>query len=136
MANNDESRWLQRFEHLERAYAQLSAACARESYSDLELAGLVQTFQFTFELAWKTLRDLLFYEGYEANTPRDALQKSFEAGILTDVDPWLQALASRNLLTHTYNQKTAAEAQRLIKTVYWPMLTPLVETLRKRKPQA
>ena len=76
MANNDELRWLQRLEHLERAYAQLSAACERPSYSDLELAGLVQTFQFTFDLAWKTLRDLLIYEGYEANSPREALQRA------------------------------------------------------------
>lgn len=136
MANNDESRWLQRFEHLELAYAQLSAACARESYSDLELAGLVQTFQFTFELAWKTLKDLLFYEGYAVDSPREVLQQSFALGILSQVDAWLQALASRNLLTDTYNRKTAAEAQHLIKTVYLPMLTPLVEALRKRKQQA
>jgi nucleotidyltransferase substrate binding protein (TIGR01987 family) len=136
MANNEELRWLQRMEHMERAYAQLSSACERQSYSDLELAGLVQTFQFTFDLAWKTLRDLLIYEGYEANSPREALQRAFAAGILQQIDMWLQALASRNHLTHTYNRKTAAEAQRLIQTVYWPMLAQLVETLRQRKPQA
>ncbi len=136
MANNDELRWLQRLEHLEKAYAQLSSACERTSYSDLELAGLVQTFQFTFELSWKTLRDLLVYEGYEANSLREALQRAFEAGILQQIDLWLQALASRNQLTHTYNQKTAAEARRLIQTVYWPMLAQLVATLRQRKPQA
>lgn len=133
MANSDESRWLQRFESLERAYAQLEAACAQQSYSNLELAGLVQTFEFTFELAWKTLKDLLYYEGYSVDSPREALRQAFAAELLQDVDDWLKALESRNTLTHTYNKKTADEAQQLIKSVYWPMLTQLVETLRKRK---
>ncbi len=133
MANNEEQRWLQRFENLEKAYAQLAAACAVKSYSNLELAGLVQTFQFTFELSWKTLKDLLFYEGYAVDSPREVLRQSFSMGIVPDVDRWLQALESRNRLTRTYNPKTASEAQKLIKTVYWPMLTQLMETLRKRK---
>ena len=136
MANNEEARWLQRFENLEKAYAQLEAACALPTYSNLELAGLVQTFQFTFELAWKTLKDLLFYEGYTADSPREVFRQSFELGILPDAEQWLVALESRNRLTHTYNQKIAAEAQRLIQTVYAPMLAQLVETLRKRKLEA
>jgi len=133
MANNDENRWMQRLENLEKAYAQLAEACAVETYSNLELAGLVQTFQFTFELAWKTMKDLLFYEGYQGDSPREVLRQAFALGILPDVDQWLKALESRNRLTHTYDQKTASEAQEIIKTVYWPMLTRLMDALRKRK---
>ncbi len=48
--------WLQRFQNLERAYADLSSACSLEHYSKLERSGLIHTFKFTFELAWKTLQ--------------------------------------------------------------------------------
>jgi hypothetical protein len=65
MANNDEQRWMQRFENLEKANKNLTAACALNQYSELELAGLIKSFEMAFELAWKTLKDLLFYEGYE-----------------------------------------------------------------------
>jgi nucleotidyltransferase substrate binding protein (TIGR01987 family) len=133
MPNNDEIRWQQRFENFERAWTQLSAACAQSSYSDLELAGLVQMFEFTFELAWKTLKDLLFYEGYEVNSPRDAIPKGFAAGLIQDAKLWLVALESRNRLSHTYDKRTATEAERLIKDSYAPLLGTLVETLRRRK---
>jgi len=66
MSNADEIRWRQRLDNFSHALAQLSAACNQPGYTDLERSGLVQTFEFTFELAWKTLQDLLFYEGYGA----------------------------------------------------------------------
>ena len=62
-------RWKLRLENLKQALSQLEEACTRETYSNLELAGLVQTYQFTFELCWKTLKDLLTFEGYEVNSP-------------------------------------------------------------------
>lgn len=133
MANNDEIRWQQRFENFERAWAQLSAACTKTSYSDLELAGLVQMFEFTFELAWKTLKDLLFYEGYEVNSPRDAIRQGFASGLIQNAELWLVALESRNRLSHTYDKRTATEAERLIKDSYAPLLGALVEALRQRK---
>lgn len=84
MANSDEIRWQQRFENLGKALAQLEAACAQDEYSDLERAGLVQMFEFTMELAWNTLKDLLFYEGFETKTPREAIRKAFETEYLTE----------------------------------------------------
>ena len=69
MAVTGDVRWRQRFEHLERAFSRLSAACSQDSYSELELAGLIQMFEFTFELAWKTMKDLLTHEGFVVNSP-------------------------------------------------------------------
>ena len=132
MANNEEDRWRQRLEHFERAYAQLDRACAQSSYSELELAGLVKMFEFTFELAWKTLKDLLFYEGYEVNSPREILRQAFEIGMVQEIDLWLETLGSRNRLTHTYDEQAAKAAASLIKSTYLPMIRHLLETLRKR----
>ena len=136
MANNDEIRWRQRLDNLERAWAQLQAACAKTSYSDLELAGLVQMFEFTFELAWKTLKDLLFYEGYEVNSPREAIRQGFASGLIQDGERWMVMLESRNRLSHTYDKRTADEAERLIKESYAPLLGALIERLREKRTEA
>jgi nucleotidyltransferase substrate binding protein (TIGR01987 family) len=133
MANKDEIRWRQRFENFERAWTQLSAACAQSSYSELELAGLVQMFEFTFELAWKTLKDLLSFEGYDVNSPRDAIRQGFAAGLIENAELWLVALESRNRLSHTYDKRAATEAERLIKDSYAPLLGALIEALRHKR---
>ena len=133
MANNDEIRWRQRLENLESAWKRLEAACEKSAYTELELAGLVQTFEFTFELAWKTLKDLLFYEGYEVNSPREAIRQGFANGLLTKGEEWLSLLESRNRLSHTYDQRAAEEAARLIKQNYAPLVRDLVGELRRRR---
>jgi len=79
-----EEGWKQRLENLKRAFAQLEKACARAEYSDLELAGLVQTYQFTFELCWKTMKDLLTSEGYDVKSPRETIRKAFELALIPD----------------------------------------------------
>lgn len=59
MSNTSEIRWRQRLEHFERAVAELEEACSLTTYSKLERAGLVQTFERAFALASKTLKDVL-----------------------------------------------------------------------------
>ena len=100
---SSEIRWRQRYGNFTRALDRLADAVDRESYSDLERAGLVQTFEFTFELAWKTLKDLMNYEGYDADSPREVIKVGFANGYIIDADIWLEALESRNVLTHTYD---------------------------------
>ena len=136
MSNADEIRWRQRLDSFSNALAQLSAACRQQSYSDLERSGLVQTFAFSFELAWKTLQDLLFYEGYGAKTPRAAIRQGFAADYLDedDCETLLDALDKRNLLSHTYRKALALEAETLIKTCYHPALTRLHATLQAQRP--
>ena len=80
MSNTDDIRWQQRLANFGKAMSQLDAATKENEYSDLERAGVMKTFEFCFELAWKTLKDLLFYEGYDEKTPRDVLRRAFEAG--------------------------------------------------------
>lgn len=135
MSNADEVRWQQRLANFNKAMAQLEGACEEEDYSDLERAGLVKIFEFSFELAWKTLKDLLFYEGFEEKTPRDVLRRAFEAGYLDDAtaETALDALDKRNLLSHTYNEKTAREAESLIRDQYAPMLQIILATLNEKR---
>jgi len=135
MSNSDEIRWQQRLANFRKALLQLEAACDLEEYSDLERAGLVQTFEFSFELGWKTLKDLLFYEGFDERTPRDVIRRAFEAGHLSeeDTETALDALDKRNLLSHTYDEETAEEAVTLIREQYAPMLCRLRDKLLEKQ---
>jgi len=135
MSNSDEIRWQQRLANFRKALLQLEAACDLEEYSDLERAGLVQTFEFSFELGWKTLKDLLFYEGFDERTPRDVIRRAFEAGHLSeeDTETALDALDKRNLLSHTYDEETAEEAVSLIREQYAPMLCRLRDKLLEKQ---
>ena len=137
MSNSDEIRWRQRMENFTKALAQLDAACGKTEYTDLERAGLVQTFEFSFELAWKTLKDLLFYEGFDPKTPREVIRKSFEAGYLNedDTETLLDALDQRNWLSHTYQETIAREAEQRITQSYAPVLRRIHENLKPRQAQ-
>ena len=127
-------RWKQRLENLTKAVARLSAACSQEKYNDLERAGLVQIFEFSFELTWKTLKDLVEYEGYEAASPRSAIRTALEANHITaeDCETLLDALNKRNLLAHTYDEANALEAQNLIVNQFSPTIANITQTLNKK----
>ena len=137
MSNADERRWQQRLDTFGTALAQLTNACDREWYDDLELAGLIKTFEFSFELSWKVLKDLLFYEGHDVKAPRAVIRKSFEVEYIneSDCEILIDALDKRNLLSHAYLLDVAQEAETLIKERYHPALVRLLQTLdAKRTP--
>jgi nucleotidyltransferase substrate binding protein (TIGR01987 family) len=133
MSNTDEIRWRQRLDNFLQAMGQLNEACMKRGYTKLERAGLIQTFEFTFELARKTLKALLFYQGFNVKSPRETIRQAFEAGLLSedDTETLLDALNKRNLLTHTYQEKVADEAEHLIKEHYWPALQHLADHLTR-----
>ena len=137
MSNSDERRWQQRLDNFGTALGQLTDACKRERYDDLERAGLIKTFEFCFELSWKVLKDLLFYEGHDEKVPRAVIRKSFEVDYIDEdgCETLLDALDKRNLLSHTYWSAVAQEAATLIKERYHPVLLRLFRTLdAKRTP--
>ena len=129
---NQDVRWKQRLENLKNALARLESACAKQGYSELELAGLVQTHQFTFEQCWKTLKALLTYEGYEVNSPRETIRKAFELSLIEDVECWFNALESRNILSHVYDESMAIQAISCIKNDFAPILRECVAVLEER----
>ena len=131
MSNTDTIRWQQRLENFGKALSRLETACDQDKYSDLERAGLVQIFEFSFELAWKTLKDLLFSEGFDEKTPRSVIRRSFEVKYLTEADAeaFLDALKKRNLLSHTYEEEIAEKALELIRETYFPVLQRAYSTL-------
>ncbi|MCP4700214.1 MAG: nucleotidyltransferase [Gammaproteobacteria bacterium] len=96
--------------HLSRDTAenQMAKFMEREELNELEEQGLIQSFEYNHELAWKTQKDLLESQGYQNLLgSRDVARKAFEAGLIPDGDIWLKMIKSRNLTSHTYNEDTA-----------------------------
>lgn len=137
MSNSDKRRWQQRLDTFGTALGQLTSACDRERYDYLELAGLIKTFEFSFELSWKVLKDLLFYGGHDVKTPRAVIRKSFEVDYIDegDCEILLDALDKRNLLSHAYLLDVAEEAETLIKGSYHPVLLRIHQTLNAKRTQ-
>ena len=105
-------RWIQRFGNFERAFILLRSALEEtdiEGFSELEKEGVIQRFEYSFELAWKTLKDYLEYSGIVLNeiTPRTVIKEAAAAGIFNsagiDPDIFLDMLVARNSLSHTYD---------------------------------
>src|SRR6476659_6810312 len=110
---NQDIRWVQRFSNFKKAFAKLEEVAKTRSVSDLsdlEQEGLIQRFEYTYELAWKTLQDLLRLKGYlDVAGPNPVLQQAFKDGYIADGDAWKRMKASRELSSHTYDQSTAEE---------------------------
>ncbi len=123
-------RWQQRFQNLERAYGQLSRGLAITRPSDIEQQGIIQSFEFTFELSWKTLKDYLESQGVVSKFPRDVIKQAFHYQLINDGEIWLDMLAKRNLLAHTYDETIADQAHSLIKEHYAPQIQFLITLLR------
>ena len=130
---HSDNRWKQRFQNFESSLGELRSALEKKEYTTLERAGLIQFFEVSFELAWKTLKDMLFYEGYDVNSPRSTLKQAFANGIIADGELWLKALERRNLFSHTYDNEIAEKAVGLIKETYSPLLFALEMELKGRQ---
>ncbi|WP_448215744.1 nucleotidyltransferase substrate binding protein [Endozoicomonas sp. 2B-B] len=116
-------RWLQRFENYQAALEALKEAVTlseQRPLSRLEQQGLIQGFEFTHELAWKTLKDFLGYRGIQDVTgSRDAVRVAFREGIIINGELWMEMLKSRNLTSHTYREEVANEiAVKILKQYF------------------
>lgn len=140
MSNSDPIRWKQRLQQFKKAETRLTEALANgyDVLSRLEQEGVIQRFEYTFELGWKVLKDLLFYEGFDVKSPREVIRQAFESEYLgeDDTETALDALEKRNLLTHTYEEETMLEALELIESHFQPMLSRLLKTLEKKSAES
>ncbi len=129
MPPNPDIRWKQRFLNFDRAFLLLRDALkdGPAPLSLLEKQGVIQRFEFTIELAWKTAKDFLEEGGLVITpiTPRQVLKDAFAARVLTDGQVWIDMLDHRNLLSHTYDCAVFEKAVDAIAARYLPALEEL-----------
>ncbi|MBI5606906.1 MAG: nucleotidyltransferase substrate binding protein [Deltaproteobacteria bacterium] len=117
-------RWIQRLNHFNKAFSQLREAfelARQRPLSKLEEQGLIQAFEYTHELAWKTLKDFLESRGVGTlYGSRDTIREAFKTGLIENGDAWMDMINSRNLSSHTYDEITAATIVSAILKDYGP----------------
>ncbi|MCL1862062.1 MAG: nucleotidyltransferase substrate binding protein [Defluviitaleaceae bacterium] len=120
-------RWLQRFQNFKRAFELLSEPLENneiEQLSDLEQEGLIQRFEYTYELAWKVFKDYLEYSGTNIteSTPRKIIKECAALGIFDEAningDTYLNMMLTRNELSHVYNSEIFLDSLKKIKNSY------------------
>lgn len=132
----EDIRWRQRFHNFDRAVHLLREPIERDvtTLSNLEKEGTIQRFEFAVELAWKTLKDYLEFEGQfiEPVTPRNVIKTAFAAHILQDGQVWIDMLDHRNLLSHTYDERIFDQVVCAIRDRYLGAITALHDWLVER----
>lgn len=129
------SDYRQTFENYKNAFDRLSEGILRfDKADDLLRDGLIQRFEFTFELAWKTLKSIFEDEGLIGlNSPKTVLKEAYSAGLIKDEELWLTMLKDRNATTHIYSEKKAIEICNNIIEKYSNEFAELIKRIQIRK---
>ena len=137
MENNKDIRWIQRFSNYNKALATLSEAVAlneERTLSKLEKKGLIQSFEYTHELAWKIMQDFLReIGGIKTIGSRDTTREAFAAKLIENGDNWMEMIKKRNLTSHTYNEETSEEIYKSIIEDFHPLFVAFQTKMQELK---
>ena len=131
MTMNKDIRWRQRFVNFEKAFLQFKEGIELKNPNKIEKQGIIKTFEYSYELAWNTLKDYLESKNIDVKFPRDTIKQAIHYEILDDGELWMDMLDKRNLLVHTYDEKTSEFALRPIKDNYYKALLKLNDFFKK-----
>ncbi|MCM1106875.1 MAG: HI0074 family nucleotidyltransferase substrate-binding subunit [Blautia sp.] len=108
---------------------------AEEPYDILTMTGGVALFDICFEQAWKAMKEILADQGYSAaqtGSPKQILKLAYSAGMVQDEEKWLAMLASRNEVSHSYNEEIALGLMRTVRADYIEMFEELKAELEEK----
>ena len=116
----EDIRWIQRFNNFKKAFGQLTKFIEKGELNELEKQGLIQAFEYTYELAWNTIKDYFKGQGEtDIYGSRDAFRLAFRRGLIENGKTWMDMIKSRMLTTHTYNEDLADEISSAIVNIYY-----------------
>lgn len=112
-------RYEERKQEFSNATERLKEALQNEE-NDIVIDGTLHRFEFTFELAWKTMKDYLEYSGIidGIGSPREIIKTAFSSGLIEDGESWIKMMLARNSLSHLYDEDKSREIYREIKETY------------------
>lgn len=102
-----------------------------EAKDELDKDGVIQRFEFTFEILWKSLKLFLEYEGIECRTPRACLKEAFRIGLIENENVFLNMLEDRNKLSHIYDKGVSEEILENVKHKYVKYMEKLLNKLSR-----
>lgn len=127
---------MKKFENFCKALGNLEAVFQyEEPYDNVILTGLTALFEICFEQSWKAMKEVMELEGIESastGSPRSIIKDAYQIQLIQDEKEWLDALASRNNVSHAYNEAIAYEIVRNTKATYVDMFRKLKNTIENR----
>ena len=128
---NKDVRWIQRFANYQKALKQLSKFIEKGKLNELEEQGLIQSFEYTHELAWNTLKDFLESRGNEKiYGSKDTTRKAFKLNLIESGEIWMNMIQSRNETSHTYNDEVSKNISNNITRRYYMEFVTLETKLK------
>ena len=126
-------RWKQRFNNYSKALSLLEKFIVKgKELNELEEQGMIQAFEYTFELAWNLLKDYYEYQGgTNIQESRDAFRLAFNRGLITDGEAWMKMIESRSKTSNTYNEETADEIAGAVLNQYYSLFKKLQKTIEE-----
>ncbi len=132
--NAQDIRWVQRLNHFSKALKQLKKFIDKGELNELEEQGLIHAFEYTYELAWNTIKDYFEYQGEtEIRGSRDAFRLAFQRGLIEEGETWMDMIKSRTQTTHTYNEDVAKKIAADIVNLYFAEFEKLHSTMEALK---
>ena len=101
-----------------------------QARDELDKDGVIQRFEFTFELLWKALKIYLEHQGILVKTPRDSFVEAFRIALFDDEKIFLDMMEDRNSTSHIYDKETSKKIFNRIKKNYSSEITKLIEQLK------
>ena len=127
-------RWQQRFQNFEKAFLSLKEAVDLPDLNELERNGLVQRFEFTLEIAWKTLKDYLENKNFNFKpSPKDTLRLAQQSGFINYAQELIDGLELRNDLSHDYSGEKFNRAEKEFRNNIYPAIEKLYQFLKSEK---
>jgi len=130
---NKDIRWKQRFQNFKKALSNLTSAfelAQVRELSDLEMQGMIQGFEFTFELAWNVMKDYLEEQGITGIIgSKNAIRQAFNIGLIKDGDLWMDMINDRNLASHLYEEEMADDLYDAIINTYYYFFCEFAEKM-------
>lgn len=129
-----EKSYIDRFNTYKKSLSNLKEAKNRDKNDDFVISGTIQKFSLTFDLAWKTLKDILVLKysilDFALGSPAEVLKKSYSVGLIED-DCWMEMLRLRNNAIHDYDETIAENSFDTIINQYIPLLEALKSKIEK-----
>ena len=123
-------RFEERKHDLKNAKDRLKEALEEEA-NDLAVDGVLHRYEFTFELAWKTMKDYLEYLGVPLDT--GSLKESFAHHLIENGEIWIKMMLARNSLSHLYDEDNSRQIYDAIKNKYFAEIEKLVKFFEKNR---
>jgi nucleotidyltransferase substrate binding protein (TIGR01987 family) len=117
----EDIRWKQRLDNYFKALRQLTRFVEKGELNEFEQQGLIQCFEYTYELAWNCIKDVFEAQGEVSIIgSRDAFRLAFKRGLIENGEIWMEMIKSRVLTSHTYNEDVADDISSRIVAEYYP----------------